>query len=106
MALDAVAERARKRYNVGVERSTRYSIVAHALADVVERLTELEPTDEIAALRARARQFETEMVLWEEHPPEESTRVELLTRVLDLNVEVIRAGGIRPPPNDDAEPDD
>jgi hypothetical protein len=91
-----------------VERSTRLSILEHALTDVVERLQELAPSTDTEALRALARQYETEMAIWEEHPPDEATRVALLKRVLDLNVEVIRAGGPEPKVDaDDAEdPDD
>jgi hypothetical protein len=76
-----------------VEPSTRFSILEHALADVVERLAELAPGPQTELLRARAGQLETELVLWERSPPDEPTRVALMTRVLDLNVEVIRAGG-------------
>lgn len=81
-----------------MERSTRLSILEHALTDVVERLGELPQSDEAAALRARARLYETEVALWEESPPEEETRVALLKCVLDLNVEVIRLGGSSSPP--------
>jgi hypothetical protein len=90
-----------------VERSTRFSIVEHALGDVGERLRELEPTRETDALREQARQLEAEMLLWEERPPDEPTRVALLKRVLDLNIEIIRAGGApATTPVDDAESDD
>jgi hypothetical protein len=75
-----------------VELSTRFSILEHALADVFERLAELAPGPERELLRARAAQLEAELELWERRPPDEPTRVALLTRVLDLNVEVIRAG--------------
>jgi hypothetical protein len=60
-----------------VERSTRFSIVEHALGDVAERLRELVPGEET-------------------QPPDEPTRVALLKRVLDLNIEIMRAGGDRP----------
>ena len=76
-----------------VERSTRLSILEHALADVVERLGELPPTSDADALRKLAQQYTTEMAVWEHHPPEEAKRVALLKSVLDLNVQVIRAGG-------------
>jgi hypothetical protein len=75
------------------ERSTRFSIVEHALGDVVERLRELEPSQQTTALAAQARALEAEVVLWSEHPPGEEVRIELLKRVLDLNIEIIRAGG-------------
>lgn len=75
-----------------MERSTRLSILEHALADVVDRLAELPVTQDISKLRELARQYEVEVDLWREHPPDEGQRNALLKRVLDLNVEVIRAG--------------
>ena len=77
------------------ERSTRFSIVEHALGDVVERLRELEPSDETDDLRAQAHQLEAAVLLWETNPPDEPTRVALLKRVLDLNIDIMRAGGGR-----------
>ncbi len=76
-----------------MERSTRLSIVEHALADVCERLAELPATGDADKLRALAQQYEAEVALWEENPPAEERRAELLKSVLDLNVEVIRTGG-------------
>jgi hypothetical protein len=78
-----------------VERSTRFSIVEHALGDVAERLRELAPGEETDELRAQAHQLEAAVSLWETHPPDEPTRVALLKRVLDLNIEIMRAGGDR-----------
>lgn len=75
-----------------MEQSTRLSILEHALADVVERLHELPATRDADSLRALARQYVSEMARWEEHPPEEARRQALLKNVLDLNVDVIRAG--------------
>jgi hypothetical protein len=77
------------------ERSTRYSIVEHALGDDVERLRELEPSEQTDDLRAQAHQREAAVALWETIPPDEPTRVALLKRVLDLNIDIIRAGGGR-----------
>ena len=75
-----------------MEQSTRLSILEHALADVVERLEELPATRDADSLRALASQYVTEMARWEQHPPEEARRQALLKHVLDLNVDVIRAG--------------
>ena len=83
---------AEKRYSLTVDRSTRLSILEHALADVIERLAEVPPNRDVEKLRALASQYETEVSRWEEHPPEESKRAALLKSVLDLNVAVIRAG--------------
>lgn len=90
-----------------MERSTRFSIVEHALGDVGERLRELEPTRETDVLREQARQLEAEMQLWEKQPPDEPSRVALLKRVLDLNIEIMRVGGAPATTHaDEAESDD
>jgi hypothetical protein len=92
-----------------VERSTRLSILEHALADVVERLAELPPSGDADKLRALAHQYEAELERWEKDPPAEARRAELLKSVLDLSVEVIRSGGrtsARPESESDASDDD
>ena len=86
-----------------VEQTTRFSIVEHALADVVERLNELPPTQDASRLRELAREYETQVHRWREQSPAEEQRVTLLKNVLDLSVEVIRAGArseSHPPPAD------
>ena len=92
-----------------MERSTRLSIVEHALTDVTERLEELPPRDDTNALRRLAQQYAGELERWRETPPEEARRTELLKSVLDLNMEVMRAGG-RPhgsaASHDDSDADD
>lgn len=87
------------------ERTTRFSIVEHALADVVERLSELPPSRDSEKLRALAREYETQMDQWRQQPPDEEQRAELLKNVLDLSVEVIKAGGRThpPPPAEDVD---
>jgi hypothetical protein len=89
-----------------VERSTRLSILEHALADVAERLEELPPSQDADALRALARQYETERALWEEHPPDEETRAAVLESVLELSVRVIKAPGATPRPPPEQDPDE
>jgi hypothetical protein len=98
----------RTRGNGGsVERSTRFSIVEHALGDVAERLRELEPSPATDDLRAQAHQLEAAVLLWEEHPPDEPTRIALLKRVLDLNIDIMRAGGERAKTSsEELDPDD
>jgi hypothetical protein len=76
-----------------VERSTRLSILEHALADVVERLRELPPSRDAESLHQLARHYEGELSRWVDDPPDEEKRSSLLKAVLDLNVEVMRAGG-------------
>ena len=89
-----------------MERSTRFSIVEHALGDVMERLDELAPNEETNELRSRAHELDAAMALWEAHPPDEPTRIALLKRVLDLNIEIMRAGGGRGTTNtDELDPD-
>ena len=75
--------------------TTRFSIVEQSLADVLERLEELPRNAATDALRARATAFEREVQTWNVAKPSVDARQELLTKVLDLNVEVIRAGGVR-----------
>jgi len=96
----------KKRYDGRVvERSTRLSIVEHALSDVVERLADLPRSAD--PLRLIAQRYAEQIGSWETNPPDEASRVALLKRVLDLNVEVMRAGGttIPPPPSDDDDDD-
>jgi hypothetical protein len=88
-----------------VEQTTRFSIVEHALADVVERLSDLPPTGDADKLRALAREYETQMDRWREQAPGEEQRAALLKGVLELSVRVIRASGRSEPPPD-VEQDD
>lgn len=89
-----------------MEQSTRLSILEHALADVVERLDELPRSKDAEALRTLARRYETELERWEREPPDEDTRRALLKDVLDLEVEVIRAGGRVKAPDESDDADD
>jgi hypothetical protein len=89
-----------------MERSTRLSILEHALSDVVERLAEMPPTRDTDAMRELAARYEKELERWRESPPDETSRSTLLKSVLDLDVQVIRAGTRRRTvdnDNDDAE---
>ena len=89
------------------KQTTRFSIVEHALADVVERLTELPKSPDAEKLRALAHDYEGQMNRWRAQPPGEEERAALLRGVLDLNVEVIRAGArIDSVPDDDGEEDE
>ena len=88
-----------------MERSTRLSILEHALTDTVERLAELPPSADIDRMRALASEYELQVERWPEAPPDEATRIALLKKVLDLGVAVIQAGGgsKRPDPPDSEE---
>lgn len=85
--------------------TTRFSIVEQSLADVLERLEELPLSAATDGLRARAKAFEREVGTWSTAKPTADQRQELLTKVLDLNVEVIRAGGTRANEEPDSETD-
>lgn len=85
--------------------TTRFSIVEQSLADVLERLDELPRSAATDGLRARAKAFEREVQSWSTTKPSVDARQELLTKVLDLNVEVIRAGGTKPTDEPDSEHD-
>jgi hypothetical protein len=89
-----------------VEQTTRFSIVEHALADVVERLNELPQSGDAEKLRALAREYETQMDRWREQAPGEEQRAALLKGVLDLSVQVIRAGSRSQPPPPESPEDD
>ena len=104
----AIGGEAAKRYPLSaqLERSTRLSIVEHALADVVERLDELPLHPQFETLRKSAHQFAVEIASWEAHPPAEERRVALLRGVLDLNVEAIRAGARESQKIDASDADD
>lgn len=75
--------------------STRLSIVHHALAEIRERLADLPPSRETEAYQAIARRYAGEAARWEHTPPDEATRAALLRRIIDLDVQVIRACGGR-----------
>jgi hypothetical protein len=78
-----------------VPESTRLSIVHHALAEIHERLAELPRSRETEAFEAIARRYASEVARWEQSPPDETVRAGLLRRIIDLDVEVIRACGGR-----------
>jgi len=78
---------------MGIERSTRLSIVEHSLADVQARLDDLGDSPEARNLVSQALDYEAIVSTWLENPPNEETRQALLRKVLDLNVAVIRLAG-------------
>lgn len=72
--------------------STRLAIVEHAIADTVERLSELPAGPRVRELRARAEGFERALRTWASLPPTEEQRSALLKLVLELNLEAMALG--------------
>jgi|HubBroStandDraft_2_1064218.scaffolds.fasta_scaffold32347_3 hypothetical protein len=77
--------------------STRLAIVQQALADIVERLSEMPTTPRVVELRHKASSYDVVVKTWEARPPTETARAGMLKSVLDLNVEVMEAGKNPPP---------
>jgi len=67
------------------------SILEQALADVTERLRDLPPTRDAAALAVLANRYKAEYEAWATSPPDEAKRAALVKSVLDLNVLIIKA---------------
>lgn len=86
-----------------MERTIRLSIVEQALADVVERLSDLPPSRDADDLRKLAKEYETQMAGGGYEQLDEQQRAAFLKGVLDLNVEVMRAGGDQSPPDSEEE---
>ena len=77
-------------------KSTRLSIVEQAVADILERLSDLKPTDDkpqnavkIRELRTKALAYERTVVGWLAHPPSEAQRSAMLKLVIELNMQVM-----------------
>lgn len=73
----------------GMSKSTRISIVERALLEAIERISDLDPSPETSALRAKALTCERTVRTWGQNPPTEEQRAAMLKAVLDLNVEVM-----------------
>jgi hypothetical protein len=74
--------------------STRLAIVKQALADIVERLSEMPETPRVLELQAQAGAYERTVLAWTAKPPTEAERAAMLKSVLDLNVQVMEAGKV------------
>ncbi len=72
--------------------STRLNIVKTALADIVERLAEMELTPRVRELRIEAAACSRIVRSWDAQSPSEAQRSEMMSKVLDLNVKVIAEG--------------
>ncbi len=74
-------------------KSTRISIVEQSLADILERLADLHPTDKtlmkLRELRTKAFAYERTTKAWTANPPSEAQRQAMLKLVIELNVEVM-----------------
>lgn len=86
----------------------RLSIIEHSLTDILERLADLPEDDAATALRERVELYQQTVQSWFLEPPAEAQRKDMLKRVLDLNVEVMRLGGAatRAPILEDEEDED
>ncbi len=89
-----------------MEKSTRLSIVEHALADAIDRLDGLPVTQDAERLRTLALQYQIELDRWRAQPPNDAERESLLKAVLDLDVALIRAGAAPSDRPDDDDDDD
>jgi hypothetical protein len=72
--------------------SIRLDIVRTALADIVERLAEMPPSAEVRELRIQAASFSRAVREWDQRPPSEERRAEVMKSVIELNVKVIALG--------------
>ena len=78
-------------------KSTRLSIVEQAVADILERLSELKQgTDQSAStvklreLRTKALAYDRTVKGWLAHPPSEAQRSAMLKLVIELNMLVMQ----------------
>lgn len=71
---------------------TEVTIVAQALADVLGRLAGAAQTPVVQQLTARATCFRSTVAQWETAMPSDSERAWVLKRVLDLQIELMKAG--------------
>jgi hypothetical protein len=78
---------------MAVGKSTRISIVEQSLADILERLADLHPTDstmvKLRELRTKAFAYERTTKAWIANPPSEAQRQAMLKLVIELNVSVM-----------------
>ncbi len=72
--------------------SIRLDIVRTALADIVERLTEMPASDQVRELRIQAASFSRAVREWDKRPPSEQQRAEVMKNVIELNVKVMALG--------------
>jgi hypothetical protein len=74
-------------------KSTRLSIVEQSLADILERLADLHPTEstvmKLRELRTKAFAYERTTKAWVANAPSEAQRQAMLKLVLELNVQVM-----------------
>jgi hypothetical protein len=74
-------------------KSTRLAIVEQSLADILERLADLHPTEstvmKLRELRTKAFAYERTVKAWAVNAPSEAQRQAMLKLVLELNVQVM-----------------
>ena len=72
--------------------SIRLDIVRTSLADIVERLAEMPASADVRELRMQAAAFSRAVREWDETPPSDEKRSEVMKAVIELNVKVIALG--------------
>jgi hypothetical protein len=87
-------------------KSTRLAIVEQSIADILERLADLQPTEgtvmKLRELRTKAFAYERTVRTWNVNAPSEAQRQAMLKLVLELNVQVMELSRIQrdePPPS-------
>jgi hypothetical protein len=80
-------------------KSTRLAIVEQSLADILERLADLQPTEttvmKLRELRTKAFAYERTVRTWPANPPSEAQRQAMLKLVLELNVQVMELSRVQ-----------
>jgi hypothetical protein len=75
---------------MGNGKSTRLAIVEQSLIDILDRLDAAGESLKVRELRGKARLCERIVLGWATLAPTQAERSEMLTRVLTLNVEVMK----------------
>ncbi len=73
-------------------KSTSMSIVRQSLDDIIARLREMPASQRVTELRTRASAYDRAVRGWDRVEPTRQERANMLTDVLNLNVDVIAAG--------------
>jgi hypothetical protein len=75
---------------MAIGKSTRLAIVEQSLIDILDRLDEAGDSPAARELRSKARVCERIVLGWAALAPTQTERAEMLSRVLALNVEVMK----------------
>jgi hypothetical protein len=72
--------------------STEFAIVSQALADMMGRLTSAAQTPAVQQLAARANNYRRLVGGWDRSMPSEAERTMVVRNVLDMQIELMKAG--------------